>query len=126
VITATLGATRYRTSLTNGSHTIGADTLKDGIGGQTGLRPHELLEAALASCMAITLRMAAEAERIPLAGASVDVSVVRDVPGQTVFEYDARFDGELDDGQVAALRAALDRSAVLRTLSASIAFRPVG
>ena len=35
-----------------------AGTVKHGAGGSAGLRPHELLEAALATCMTITARMA--------------------------------------------------------------------
>lgn len=35
-----------------------ADTVKNGVGGSAGLRPHELLEAAVASCMTISARRA--------------------------------------------------------------------
>ncbi|MFC6061039.1 OsmC family protein [Streptomyces ochraceiscleroticus] len=35
-----------------------ADTCKAGVGGSAGPRPHELLEAALTTCMTITARMA--------------------------------------------------------------------
>src|SRR5947208_15675243 len=35
-----------------------ADTVKDGTGGSAGMRPHELLEASLATCMTISARMA--------------------------------------------------------------------
>lgn len=48
----------WRVRFTNGVHTATADTHKNGVGGGAGLRPHELLEAALASCMTITARMA--------------------------------------------------------------------
>ena len=35
-----------------------ADTVKAGTGGSAGMRPHELLEASLATCMTISARMA--------------------------------------------------------------------
>jgi putative redox protein len=35
-----------------------ANTVKDGTGGSAGMRPHELLEASLATCMTISARMA--------------------------------------------------------------------
>jgi len=41
---------RYRTAFTNGGQTALADTTADKGGGGAGFRPHELLEAALASC----------------------------------------------------------------------------
>ncbi|WP_344532152.1 hypothetical protein [Streptomyces albiaxialis] len=35
-----------------------ADTVKNGVGGTAGFRPHELLEAAFATCVTMTARMA--------------------------------------------------------------------
>lgn len=49
------------------------DTTPDKEGANHGFRPHELLEAASASCMNMTLRMYAEIHAIPLAGMSVAV-----------------------------------------------------
>lgn len=47
------------------------DTTPDKKGANHGFRPHELLEAASASCMNMTFRMYAEIHAIPLAGMSV-------------------------------------------------------
>jgi hypothetical protein len=47
----------YLTSFTNGVHRGSADNAADKGGQGNGFRPHELLEAALASCMNMWLRM---------------------------------------------------------------------
>ena len=50
----------YLTTVSNGEFTLPADTTADKGGGGQGFRPHDLLEAALASCMNMSLRMAAQ------------------------------------------------------------------
>ncbi len=42
---------RYKTIFTNGIHETCADTTADKGGGNAGFRPHDLMEAALASCL---------------------------------------------------------------------------
>ncbi|MDL4773383.1 MULTISPECIES: OsmC family protein [Thermomonosporaceae] len=49
--------TPYQVQFRAGQNAGLADTVKDEVGGSVGLRPHELLEAALASCMTISARM---------------------------------------------------------------------
>ena len=51
----------YLTVFSNGKHTANADTTFDKGGSNLGFRPHELLEAALATCMNMHLRMYAAA-----------------------------------------------------------------
>ena len=58
MITASNGPAATKSQVTNGVHAITADT-KPPLGKLEGLGPHELLEASLASCLAITLRMVA-------------------------------------------------------------------
>jgi uncharacterized OsmC-like protein len=50
-------ATPWQAQDASGDHSGIADTFKLGTGGSAGLGPHELLEAALASCMIISARM---------------------------------------------------------------------
>jgi putative redox protein len=52
-----------------------ADTFKNGTGGSAGMRPHELLEASLATCMTISARMALADLGLPGGEASVRVRV---------------------------------------------------
>jgi hypothetical protein len=53
-ISAQALATRWQAQYASGDHSGIADTFKLGTGGSAGLRPYELLEAALASCMIIS------------------------------------------------------------------------
>ena len=57
LIEGTSEPVRYQTQLTNGTHSTLSDTTRDKGGSELGFRSHDLLEATLASCMNITLRM---------------------------------------------------------------------
>lgn len=48
---------KFQAQFTNGVQVSVSDTTPDKGGGNLGFRPHELLEAALASCMNMSLRM---------------------------------------------------------------------
>src|SRR6266540_2895364 len=52
-----------------------ADTTVDKGGGSAGFRPHDLLEAALASCLTMSLRMCAEKYDIPFSEIRTKVSL---------------------------------------------------
>jgi putative redox protein len=118
-------ARKYQTKFTNGEAASQADTSADKGGTGHGFRPHELLEAALASCMNMTLRMVAERKEIPLADVAVQVSLDRSDPEHPVFEYSAQFHGELSPAQRDSLLAVMDRCPVRKTLSKPLQFRLV-
>src|SRR5215471_14784452 len=74
-----------------------ADTIKDGAGGSAGLRPHELLEASLATCMAISARMALAAMGLAHGEASVRVRVhLEREESATRFRYELALDPALE------------------------------
>ena len=100
-----------------------ADTTPDKGGGNAGFRPHELLEAALASCMNMSLRMYAESHSFPLAGVSVSVSLNRAHPNEPSFEYGVEFEGPLSEDQKIQLLSVLENCPVRNTLSKSLKFR---
>lgn len=75
--TASIALTHYRVKLQNGRHEFSADEPKDIGGEDTGPTPDELLEASLASCTAITLRMYAERKKWPVAEIMVTVELER-------------------------------------------------
>jgi putative redox protein len=110
----------YRTRFTAHGHAGLADTRNDGVGGCAGMRPHELLEAALATCMTITARMAMEAIGIADPRAAVIVRLVR-ASTTTIVSYRLTVDPRLDDTQRAAVTARVERSPVVRTLQLPIA-----
>lgn len=107
----------YLTQFTNGEHSAGADTTSTKGGGGRGFRPHELLEAALAACMNITLRMSAQRHGIPLVGASVRVCLNRDAPDGPTFLYHTELHGSLSDAHRRQLLASLETCPVRTTLS---------
>ena len=109
--------TRYHTAFTNGTHRSTSDTTPNKGGGNLGFRPHELLEAALATCMNMTLRMAADKQGIPLSSVSVTVSLNREEPGKPVFEYSVELGGALSEAQRSRLLLAVDTCPVRNMLS---------
>lgn len=115
---------KYQTEFTNGAHISTSDTTADKGGANLGFRPHELLEAALATCMNMTLRMAAEQYGIPLSSVSITVSLNRKEPKEPVFEYSVQFDGALSEAQKSQLLAAVEKCPVRNTLSQPLRFMP--
>ena len=124
MIRADSGPENYLTFVTNGEFTLPSDTTADKGGGNRGFRPHELLEAALASCMAMSLRMAAQQAGIPLGEVSVNVSLNRNGPSGPTFDYSVAFPATVAPADRATLLAALDSCPVRRTLSRPLHFNP--
>lgn len=112
----------YQTHFTNGEHSAVADTVSDKGGTGQGFRPHELLEAALASCMNMTLRMAAEKHGIQISGIEIKVSLDRRDPEAPCFVHEVRFDGDVDAEQRRRLLATLERCPVRKTLMSPLRF----
>lgn len=83
-ITAILDGAPYTTRITaRGLQAIADEPLDHG-GADAGLRPHELLLGALASCTAITLRMYAQRKHWSTGAIRVTASMVRRQEGRTV------------------------------------------
>jgi len=112
----------FLTIAENGCHVLPADSRVEKGGSGNGFRPHELLEAALASCMDITIRMAANKYAIPLESVTTMVAVKRE-NRQVEYEYSIQLDGEMDDKQQAKLLASAERCPVRQTLSKNPSFR---
>jgi putative redox protein len=101
-----------------------ADTVKDGTGGSAGLRPHELLEASLATCMAISARMALADLGVPDGEVRVRVHLERE-PSATRFRYELILDPALEPHRPAVTER-VERSPVRSTLSQPLIFEPAG
>ena len=76
-ITATIGASGYRTEVHAGPYLLLADEPVALGGTGTGPTPYELLLGALGSCMAMTLRMYADRKGWPLEGVSIHLRTDR-------------------------------------------------
>ena len=123
MIIASSETTPYLTRLSNGKHTTTADATSDKGGGEMGFRPHELLEAALATCMNMHLRMYAANHAIGLVEACTTVTLDRNSPTEAVFNYSIELSGQIDDGQRKKLLEIAERCPVRRTLSKKLSFR---
>lgn len=117
--TASIATTKYRVRLDNGRHLFGADEPVEKGGEDTAPAPDELLEASLASCTVITLRMYADRKQWSLDGVEVAVKLER-VEGKTIFTRDIKLSGNLDAEQKERLLQIAKLCPVSKTLSGSI------
>ncbi|RDI49607.1 OsmC family protein [Nocardia mexicana] len=97
-----------------------ADTVKEGVGGTAGMRPHELLEAALASCMTISARMGLAGTGADDAGVSVRVELDRGET-TTTFRYELVLAPALEPHR-ALIEERIARSPVRSTLGKQLRF----
>jgi putative redox protein len=124
MICATSESTPYQTRFSDGEHQGISDTTADKGGQHSGFRPHDLLEAALATCVNMTVRMYADNHAIPLRSVTTKVSIDRTLPDEAVFRYEVDLDGELTPVQKDKLLRAANACPVRRTLSKGIRFEP--
>ena len=90
--------------------------------GAAGFRPHELLEAALACCLSMSVRMAAEKHAIPPEAVTARVRLDRGAEG-AVFHAEIELRGDsLTPEQRERLVQAGKACPVSRTLSGSVRF----
>jgi len=116
-------AGQYQVQFGNGSASGIADTTADKGGAGCGFRPHELLEAALASCTVMTLRMYAEKHDFSHAGICVDVVLNRTHPGNPVFECSVTFPAGFPEERRARMLEIAARCPVHKTLASTFAFK---
>ena len=116
---------KYQTIFFNGKHTAVADTTEDKGGHSSGFRPHELLEAALGSCMNMHLRMYADTHHIPLEEIHTSVDLDRSMPDQVIFKYAIEVQGPLSEQQRQRLLQIATTCPVHKTLSKTISLQEV-
>lgn len=90
---------RYQTTFSNGKHSAFADTTENKGGHSSGFRPHELLEASLASCMNMHLRMYADTHKISLKSVCTTVALDRSIQNEVIFKYSIDIQGSLSAEQ---------------------------
>lgn len=113
----------YQTTFSNADREALADApIAKGGGGQ-GFGPHELLEAALAACLNMSVRMRASELGLQVDDVRTTVSVDRSLPSETIFNYTIHVDGPLTESQRAQLMAAAAECPVKKTLAKQLIFR---
>lgn len=119
MVVATRRGEPYCVAVTNGRFALLADTQKNGVGGAGGMRPHELLESALAACVCMSIEMAAAREGVTLPDFSVEVNVERG-EASTCFHVAVRGERPLPVATRDLVRAAAARSPVACTLGKAV------
>jgi putative redox protein len=99
-----------------GPHTLLTDTSKEAGGDDLGPDPHELLDAALASCTALTLMLYARRKGWALTGVEAEVSH-DEHDGVYRMRRDIRLAGDLAPDARARLLEIANKCPVHRTLS---------
>lgn len=115
---------RYQTEISNGAHTAVADLPRSKGGKGCGFGAHELIEAALAACVSMTVRMHAEKRGYPLERVECSVRIERTVPDVTTLRYDVSLEGPLTAEQREELRESARNCPVSKTLTGTIAVEP--
>jgi putative redox protein len=123
VIKATSEVQAYQTRFTNGQAVSFSDTTGDKGGSGTGFRPHELLEAALATCVNMMVRMHAERLSIPVAGVCTTVTLDRTRPDEVIFDYGIEIEGPVSEADRQRLLETVKSCPVRQTLSKKLTFR---
>src|SRR5688572_31619107 len=103
MITTQSQGARYLVQFTNGTQVAMADVIPIKGGQGAGFGPHELMEASLATCINMWIRMQADKNSISVGAISVSVSLKRDDPEERIFEYTVDIDGALSDQERATL-----------------------
>lgn len=116
---------RYLTVASNGRETIQLDAPVPKGGAGQGFGPHELMEAALASCLNMAVRMYADANGLPLESVSSQVRLIRPAAGAIRFEHSLELRGPLTDAQRTTLMAEAEQCPVRQTLMCRFEFRLV-
>lgn len=122
-VTAELSGAPYRTTISARGITTIADEPAEHGGQDQGLRPHELLLSALASCTAITLRMYADRKGWDTGGITVHASLERTQEGHSIesgIHLDIAFGNNLTPEQRERLLQIAGACPVHRTLEGPI------
>ena len=112
----------YKTKFSNGKYSTFSDATIDKGGSNSGFRPHELLEAAVACCMNMHIRMFAENHKMDVSNVKTEVSLNRNDTDFSVFEYKVEIDGKLTGLEKEKLLQVVQSCPVKKTLSKRIEF----
>jgi putative redox protein len=113
----------YLTEISNGKEEIYADVAQEKGGSGNFFRPHDLLEAAYASCLNITTRMVLDSLNIPYEAVTVKVELERR-DEVTIFHYDIDIAGTIDEKMKQIVLKQVTNCPVKKTLSRPLAFQP--
>lgn len=109
-------AGKFRQSITMGRHRLTADEPVAAGGDGTGPGPYDLLLAGLGACTSMTVRLYADAKRIPLERATVSLRM----QDKKTIVKEVDLDGDLTEEQRERLHEIADRCPVHKTLTGDV------
>ncbi|HAM21175.1 MAG TPA: disulfide bond formation regulator [Actinobacteria bacterium] len=112
--------TPYVTTIQSAEFELIADGEFRGSGGSGGVRPHDLLDASLASCIAMTVRMAADGRGTKLERVIVEVTHEDADPAAAKFHCSVELIGDLSDKERAGLLRVAHHCPISKLLNKSI------
>lgn len=112
----------YQGTVRSSTHEVTSDAPVAKGGGGMGFGAHELLEASLAACINMAVRMHADQNGIPLHGVTTRVGLTWPDAHTSRFEYSIAVTGNLTSEQRAELEAVAERCPVRQTLSKKLVF----
>lgn len=112
----------YKTELSDGNNVIFSDVDVSKGGEGDGVRPHDYLCAALASCLNIYTRMILDNEGCSYSNVTVNVDLDRSSENKSVFKYEIDITGDINESQRTRIISKARNCPVRKTLSKSIEF----
>jgi putative redox protein len=107
-----------------GGFTIQSDTTADKGGNENGIRPHDILATAFASCLNLSVRIACNKKNISIENVTTRVGLVREGL-KTIFTYQIEFDDQISTDMKNEIIKMVENCSVRRTLSKPIEFQPL-
>ncbi|HNR65807.1 MAG TPA: OsmC family protein [Atribacterota bacterium] len=111
--------------LKSANYRLFLDTSKERGGLGDGISPHELLEAAAAACLNISIRIALDSLGIKADNVTVEVNLIRSVEGKSIFEYQYNIGDELNDEQKEKIEESILSCPVRQTLLKEICYKRI-
>ena len=111
---------QYKTRIANANHFILSDEPKDIGGHDTGMKPSELINGALAACTSITMRMYANRKEWNLGEITIDVESIEPEGGEAYLAKKIQFSADLENAQKAKLLIIAGKCPIHKLLAKAI------
>lgn len=116
MVSSSIGQEQYRVTHSNGRHQFFADEPAEKGGKDTAPTPDELLEAALASCTLVTLRMYTDHKQWETGVINISVSLQREA-GKSIITRVLKFEKQITEEQKQRLIQVAKACPVSKTIS---------